>query len=169
VHSFCVKMHRKSLGGRTPPVADDGLTTLHQTPYPDLRGRKWEREERVRKGGRDRPIVFLKVGVYMLSIDNHSLLDRSNPWPHVAIHHISISQLLSSCCYLFTVSNSGLLSVQRPRPASHAHFHHSHIPELICGVNSSIDSQYSIVKDLCMSPHGVARPPARPKLTKFGE
>jgi len=24
-------------------------------------------------------------------------------------------------CYLFTVSNSGLLSVQRPRPASHAH------------------------------------------------
>jgi len=46
---------------------------------------------------------------------------------------------LSTCCYLFTVSNSGLLSVQRPRPASDAHFRHSHIPELICGVNSSID------------------------------
>jgi len=29
-----------------------------------------------------------------------------------------VSQLLSSCCYLFTVSNSGLLSVQQPRPAS---------------------------------------------------
>jgi len=29
---------------------------------------------------------------------------------------MSISQLLSSCYYLFTVSNSGLLSVQRPRP-----------------------------------------------------
>jgi len=42
--------------------------------------------------------------------------------------HTSISQLLWSCCYLFIVSNSGLLSVQRPRPASHAHFRHSHIP-----------------------------------------
>ena len=29
--------------------------------------------------------------------------------------------------------------MQRPRPASNAHFRHSHIPELICGVNSSID------------------------------
>jgi len=29
--------------------------------------------------------------------------------------------------------------MQRPHPASHAHFRHSHIPELICGVNSSID------------------------------
>jgi len=67
------------------------------------------------------------------------ILDRCNPWPHVANRHISISQLLSSCCYLFTVSNSGLLSVQRPRPASHAHFCHSHVPELICGVNRSID------------------------------
>jgi len=59
--------------------------------------------------------------------------------PHVANRNIFISQLLSSCCYLFIVSNSGLLSVQRPRPASHAHFRHSYIPELICGVNSSID------------------------------
>ena len=67
-------------------------------------------------------------------------LERRNPWPHVANHHISISQLLSSCCYIFTVSNLGLLSMQRPRPASHAHFLHSHIPELICGVNSSIDA-----------------------------
>jgi len=41
-------------------------------------------------------------------------------------------------CYLFTVSNSGLLSMQRLRPASRANFRHSHIPELICGVNSSI-------------------------------
>jgi len=58
---------------------------------------------------------------------------------HVANRNISISQLLSSRCYLFIVSNSGLLSVQRPRPASHAHFRHSYIPELISGVNSSID------------------------------
>ena len=29
--------------------------------------------------------------------------------------------------------------MQRPRPASHAHFRHSHISELICGLNSSID------------------------------
>ena len=72
-----------------------------------------------------------------------SLLDRCNPWPHVANRHISISQSLSSCCYLFTVSNSGLLSVQRPRPASHAHFCHSHIPEIVCGVNSSIDSVFT--------------------------
>ena len=47
-------------------------------------------------------------------------LERCNPWPHVANCHMSISHLLSSCCHLFTVSNSGLLSVQRPRPASHA-------------------------------------------------
>jgi len=67
------------------------------------------------------------------------LLDRCKLWPLVANRHICISQLLSSCCYLFTVSNSGLLSAQRPRPASPAHFRHSHIPELICGVNSSID------------------------------
>ena len=55
-------------------------------------------------------------------------LDRCNPWPHVA-----------SCCYLFTVFNSGLLSVQRPRPANQVHFRHSQIPEFICGFNSSID------------------------------
>jgi len=70
----------------------------------------------------------------------YNVLDGCNPWPHVANRHISISQLLSSCSYLFTVSNSGLLSVQRPRPASHAHFRHSHIPELIFGVNSSTDA-----------------------------
>jgi len=29
--------------------------------------------------------------------------------------------------------------MQRPHPTSHAHFCHSHIPELTCGVNSSID------------------------------
>ena len=63
------------------------------------------------------------------------ILMRCNPWPHVANCHISISQLLLSCCYLFTVSNSGLLSVQLPRPASHAHFRHRHIPELICEIN----------------------------------
>ena len=59
---------------------------------------------------------------------------------------IGISQLLSSCCYLLTVSNSSLLSVQRPRPASHAHFRHSHIPELICGVNSSTHACTKITK-----------------------
>ena len=66
-------------------------------------------------------------------------LDRLNPWSHVPNRQISISQLLSRRCYLFTVSDSGLLSVQRPRPASPAHFRHSHIPKLICGFNSSID------------------------------
>jgi len=40
-------------------------------------------------------------------------------------------------CYLFTVSNSGLLSVQR-QPVDHAH-RHRHILELTCGFNSSID------------------------------
>jgi len=29
--------------------------------------------------------------------------------------------------------------VQRPRPASHAHFRHEHIPELTCGFTNSID------------------------------
>ena len=53
----------------------------------------------------------------------------------VADRHISISQLLWSCCYLFTVFNSGLLSVHRPRPASHAHFGHRQL----CEINSSID------------------------------
>jgi len=56
---------------------------------------------------------------------------------------MSISQFLSSCRYLFTVSNSGLLSVQRPRPASHAHFCHRHISVTdTCGLNSSIDSMF---------------------------
>jgi len=73
-----------------------------------------------------------------------TVLDRRNPWPHVANRHISISQLLSSCCYLITVSNSGLLSVQRPRPAIQPHFRHSHIPELICGVDSSIDNIHTL-------------------------
>ena len=45
------------------------------------------------------------------------VLERCNPWSHVANRHVSIRQLLSTCCYLFTVSNSGLLSVHRPRPA----------------------------------------------------
>ena len=70
-----------------------------------------------------------------------SQLDRCNPWLHVANRHISISQLLSSCCYLFTAYNSDLLSMHRPRPASHAHFRHLHIPELICGFNISIDKR----------------------------
>ena len=59
------------------------------------------------------------------------ILERCNPWPHVVSCHVSISQLLSSCCYLFTISNSGLLSIQRPRPASHAHL------TLACQVHSS--------------------------------
>jgi len=62
------------------------------------------------------------------------ILEQCNPWPHVANRHMSISQLLSSCCCLFTVSNSGLLSVQRPRPASHAHGHRQPYD-----LNSSID------------------------------
>jgi len=71
--------------------------------------------------------------VYGHNNDNFSLacnllkLERRNPWPHVANRHMSISQLLSSCCYLFTVSNSGLLSVLRPCSASHAHFRHRHL------------------------------------------
>jgi len=69
-------------------------------------------------------------------------LERCNPWPHVANRHMSISQLLSSCCYLFTVSNSGLLSVQRPHPASHTHFRHGHISVTdTCEINSTIDEQ----------------------------
>ena len=38
-------------------------------------------------------------------------LERCYPWPHVAISPYvpSLSQLLSSCCYLFTVLNSSLL------------------------------------------------------------
>jgi len=79
------------------------------------------------------------IGVYLI-------LDRCNPWPHVANRHMSLSQLLSTCCYLFTISSSGLLFVQRLRPASHAHFRHSHIPELICGFNSSIDNGNLFVK-----------------------
>jgi len=39
--------------------------------------------------------------------------------------------------YVFTVSDSGLLSVQR-QPVDHAH-RHRHILELTCGFNSSID------------------------------
>jgi len=74
---------------------------------------------------------------HTLETSRRKLRARCNPWPHVANRHISVSQLLWSCCYLVTVSNSGLLSVQRPRTASHAHFRHSHITELICGVNSS--------------------------------
>jgi len=34
--------------------------------------------------------------------------------------------------------------MHRPRQASHAHFCHSHIPELICGVNSSIDIEQEV-------------------------
>ena len=50
-------------------------------------------------------------------------------------------------CYLFTVSNSGLLSVQsqpvdhalvQRQPVDHA-YRHRHIPELTCGFNSSVD------------------------------
>jgi len=68
-------------------------------------------------------------------------------------------------CYLFTVSNSGLFSVQLPRPASqsrllsmqrpcpvsHAHFRYSHIPELICGVNSSTDNNKKYVLSIAES------------------
>jgi len=59
----------------------------------------------------------------LLHNENKWLLERCNPWRHVANRHMSISQLLSSSCYLFTLSNSGLLSLQWPRPASHAHRH----------------------------------------------
>jgi len=54
---------------------------------------------------------------------------------------MSKSQLLSSCCYLFTVFNSGLLSLQRPRPASHAHGHRQPY-----GLNSSIYFFYGTVR-----------------------
>ena len=52
--------------------------------------------------------------------------------------NIVANREFSTGCYLFTVSNSGLLSVQRP--ARHRHcFRHWHIPELISGVHSSSD------------------------------
>jgi len=74
-------------------------------------------------------------------------LERCNPWPHVA-NRTSISQLLSSRCYLFTVFNSGLLSVQRLRPASHAHFRHRHISVTdTCGLNSSIGFTARAISD----------------------
>jgi len=56
---------------------------------------------------------------------------RQSPYVHKPV----IVKLL----LLIYTSNSGLLSVQRRRPASHAHFRHWHIPELICEINSSID------------------------------
>jgi len=58
---------------------------------------------------------------------------RQSPY----LHKPAIVKLL--LLIYITVSSSGLLSVQRPRPASHVHFRHSQIPELICGFNSSID------------------------------
>ena len=35
--------------------------------------------------------------------------------------YIALSLGAPTRCYLFTVSNSGLLSMQRPRPANHVH------------------------------------------------
>ena len=77
------------------------------------------------------------------------LLEQCNPWPHVANHHMSISQLLSSCCHLFMLLNSGLLfytehvsttSTTPSQPICCRHIAaHRHIPELICEINSSID------------------------------
>ena len=67
------------------------------------------------------------------------LLERCcNPWPHVANRHVSISQLLSSCCYLFTVLNSGLLlytkrvsttptTPSQPRPLPSPTQRHRHV------------------------------------------
>jgi len=37
------------------------------------------------------------------------ILELCNPWPHVTSRHNVHNQLLSSCCYLFRVLNSGLL------------------------------------------------------------
>jgi len=88
--------------------------------------------------------VVIKKFTFAISHRRVYTLDRCNPWAHVANRHISISQLLSSCCYLFAFCNSGLLSMQRPRKANHEHFRHSHIPELICGFNSSIDWQSAV-------------------------
>jgi len=82
-----------------------------------------------------------------LSVKSHALsgLERCNPWPHVANRHMSISQLLSSCCYLFTALNSGvlfcILNVCRPRsprPGSHAHCRHRHISVADTFLNSSV-------------------------------
>jgi len=74
----------------------------------------------------------------------YTKLERRNPWPHVANRHVSVSQLLSSWCYLFTVSNSGLLfytkrvSTTPTRPASHAHFRHGHISVTDTFLDSSV-------------------------------
>ena len=52
--------------------------------------------------------------------------------PPTTLYNILADREFSTGCYLFTVSNSGLLSVQR-----HRHIRHQHIPELISGVHSS--------------------------------
>ena len=60
----------------------------------------------------------------------HILVDTRTMYPVATcrqsryVRNPAIVKLLLQC-YLFTVSNSGLLSVQRPLPASHAHFRHS--------------------------------------------
>jgi len=87
--------------------------------------------------------LFATVRTTFLSlyVVPYKQLERCNPWPHVANRHMSISQLLSSCCCLFTVLNSGLPfytkrvsttpttpSQTRPLPSP------TH-----CGVNSSIE------------------------------
>jgi len=87
-------------------------------------------------------------GIISDSADNiytvvRRILERCNPWPHAANRRMSISQILASWCYLFAVSNSGLLSVQTPRPASH--FGHRQP----CGLNSSIDTVSFIPQSIC--------------------
>ena len=59
---------------------------------------------------------------------------NSTRTPPVEVHRPVVTYLQFPIQVCFSI-----LSVCRPRPASHANFRHRHIPELICGFNSSID------------------------------
>jgi len=79
-----------------------------------------------------------------------SVLERCNQWLHVGNRHMSTSQLIVKLLLLiysfqFRSAFPATTTPSQPRPLpSQTHYRHRHIPELICEVNSSINSMHEI-------------------------
>jgi len=83
-------------------------------------------------------LLTLLSADYRSIIGLHVVLERCNPWPHVANRHYVHKPAIVKLLLLIYSFQFRSAFRPRPRPASHAHFHHLHISVTDIFLNSSV-------------------------------